>query len=93
MISHMLRQMAPNYDCTYEYTVNYLAGNTPLSVQPEFFVQGNAEMLQRYSGTLPGFDRRQSFEPEVFMASIARPTRAKVLYGLANSIVHGSNAS
>lgn len=53
VISHALRQVAPTYDCTYAYTVNYLAGNTPLSVQPKFFVRGNAEMLRRFNGRLP----------------------------------------
>ncbi|NDZ17249.1 hypothetical protein C7T35_28930 [Variovorax sp. WS11] len=53
VIAHALRQIAPTYDCTYGYTVNDRAGNTPLSVQPEFFVQGNAEMLRRFNGRLP----------------------------------------
>ena len=52
-IAHALRQIAPNHDCTYAYSVNYLAGNTPLSVQPEFFTRGNAEMLRRFDGRLP----------------------------------------
>ena len=53
MIAHALRQIAPSYDCTYGYTVNYRVGNTPLSVQPEFFGRGNAEMLRRFNGRLP----------------------------------------
>lgn len=50
---HILRQIAPKYDSTYKYTVNYTVANNPLSVQPEFFVRGNAEMLRRFNGKLP----------------------------------------
>ncbi|WP_076998181.1 glycosyltransferase family A protein [Variovorax sp. KK3] len=53
VIAHALRQLAPSYDCTYEYSVNYLVGSTPLSVQPDFFIRGNAEMLRRFDGRLP----------------------------------------
>ena len=52
-LAHALRQIAPGYDCTYGYTVNYLAGNTALSVQPEFFARGNQVMWERYGGRLP----------------------------------------
>lgn len=52
-ISHVLRQMAPKYDTTYKYTVNYTVGNSQLSVQPEFFERGNAEMMRRYNNNLP----------------------------------------
>ena len=52
-ISMTLRQNAQNFDCTYKYTVNYTAGNTQQSVQPEFFKQGNSAMLKRYNGVLP----------------------------------------
>jgi glycosyltransferase involved in cell wall biosynthesis len=53
VISHFLRQIAPKYDSTYKYTVNYTVGNTENSVQKEFFEKGNANMLQRYGGKLP----------------------------------------
>lgn len=53
VLAYALRQIAPNYDCTYRYTVNYRVGNTALSVQPHFFLQGNAEMLRRHGGKLP----------------------------------------
>lgn len=53
VISYYLRKIAPNYDCTYEYTVNYTVGNTENSVQAEFFARGNAEMLNRYNKSLP----------------------------------------
>lgn len=50
---HVLSQIAPNYDSTYKYTVNYTVGNTQNSVQKEFFEIGNRDMLQRYGGNLP----------------------------------------
>lgn len=53
VISHTLRQMAPQYECTYEYSVNYTTGTSPLSVQTEFFIQGNATMLEKYNQVLP----------------------------------------
>lgn len=53
VISMVLRQIAPKYDSTYKYTVNYTVGNTQNSVQAPFFERGNAEMLRRYSGVLP----------------------------------------
>lgn len=53
VICHVLRQTAPNFDSTYEYTVNYTAGNSALSVQPEFFIQGNSNMLAKQGGVLP----------------------------------------
>ena len=49
----VLRQYHSNYACTKNYTVNYMAGNTERSVKPEFFLQGNNVMLQRYNGKLP----------------------------------------
>jgi len=53
IICHALRSIAPEFDCTYRYTVDYMAGNTVNSVTPEFFLRGNAQMLQRYGGRLP----------------------------------------
>jgi len=50
---HVLKQMAPKFDTTYKYTVNYTVGNSQLSVQPEFFQRGNAEMMRRYNNNLP----------------------------------------
>jgi len=50
---HFLRQVAPKYDTTYKYTVNYTVGNSGLSVQREFFDRGNAEMLKRNNGVFP----------------------------------------
>ena len=53
VICRALRQVAPDFDCTYRYSVDYMAGNTAQSVTPEFFLRGNAQMLQRYAGRLP----------------------------------------
>lgn len=53
IICHALRKVAPDFDCTYRYTVDYMAGNTAHSVRPEFFERGNAQMLERYGGRLP----------------------------------------
>lgn len=52
-ICHVLRQIAPKFDSTYDYTVNYTVGNSSLSVTADFFEQGNAEMLRRYNNNLP----------------------------------------
>jgi len=41
------------YDCTQDYTVKYRVGNTGLSVQSDFFIQGNKKMLEKYNGVLP----------------------------------------
>jgi glycosyltransferase involved in cell wall biosynthesis len=44
----------PRFDCTYKYSVNYaVASNSQLSVKPEFFLQGNKIMLDKYQGNLP----------------------------------------
>jgi hypothetical protein len=48
-----LRDVAPNNQGTHKYTVNYTVGNTQLSVQDNFFLQGNKIMLDRYNGKLP----------------------------------------
>jgi glycosyltransferase involved in cell wall biosynthesis len=51
---YALRQHFPNYECSYKYSVNYaVASNSELSVKPDFFEKGNAEMLRRYKGKLP----------------------------------------
>ena len=38
---------------TYKYSVNYTVGNTVNSVRREFFINGNAYMMQKYNGSLP----------------------------------------
>lgn len=41
------------FDSNNDYTVNYRVGSTGISVKKEFFIQGNAAMLERHNGTLP----------------------------------------
>ncbi|NUT17069.1 MAG: glycosyltransferase family 2 protein [Cupriavidus sp.] len=53
IICQALRQIAPDFDCTYRYTVDYMAGNTARSVKADFFLRGNPQMLQRHGGKLP----------------------------------------
>lgn len=49
----MNKQNNLKHDCTRDYTVKYRVGNTGLSVQGEFFINGNAAMLKNYNGNLP----------------------------------------
>lgn len=53
VLTAALRGNNLKFDSTYQYTVNYTVGNTPNSVQKEFFERGNAEMLRRYNNKLP----------------------------------------
>ena len=55
VIAHTLMAKENNlkFDCTRDYTVKYRVGNTGLSVQADFFLQGNQKMLEKYSGNLP----------------------------------------
>lgn len=48
-----LRQHSPDYESSYCYSVNYRVGNTSLSVQREFFLNGNQRMLKKFQGYLP----------------------------------------
>jgi hypothetical protein len=41
------------FDTSRLYSLNYRAGSTPNSVQPEFFLRGNDAMRQRVGGTYP----------------------------------------
>jgi hypothetical protein len=54
-IAHVLMSKQNNlqYDCTRQYTVKYRVGNTGLSVNSEFFLNGNKTMLDKYNGSLP----------------------------------------
>jgi glycosyltransferase involved in cell wall biosynthesis len=52
-LCHVLRQIAPTYDTTYGYSLNYTVGNTEHSVKSEFFDTGNRDMVDRYNGELP----------------------------------------
>lgn len=49
----LMRQNKITSFCNKKYSVNYRAGNTQNSVQSDFFIRGNAEMLQRYNNKLP----------------------------------------
>ena len=55
VIAHTLMAKENNlkFDCTHDYTVQYRVGNTGLSVQADFFINGNKAMLERHNGTLP----------------------------------------
>ena len=55
VIAHTLMAKENNlkFDCTRDYTVKYRVGNTGLSVQAEFFLNGNKAMLEKYNGALP----------------------------------------
>ena len=52
-IAHVLMNNNLKFDCTRDYTVQYRVGNTGLSVQADFFLQGNQKMLELYNGNLP----------------------------------------
>lgn len=52
-LTSVLRQNNLKYDCTYQYTVNYTAGNTQNSVKPEFFIKGNEIMKNLRKDDLP----------------------------------------
>jgi hypothetical protein len=45
-----------NFGCTSKYTLNYRCGGNQGSVQPEFFLQGNAKMEEKYKGKFPWRD-------------------------------------
>lgn len=53
MLTHVLRNNNLKYDTNAAYSLNYRTGNTHLSVQSEFFLQGNKKMLDKYNGDLP----------------------------------------
>lgn len=53
MLTHVLRNNNLKFDTNGEYTLNYRTGNTQLSVQSEFFLQGNEAMSKKYNGDLP----------------------------------------
>jgi len=51
------------FECTREYSLNYMVGSTKISVQKEFFLRGNQVMLASYAGQLPWrLKRRDNFE-------------------------------
>jgi glycosyltransferase involved in cell wall biosynthesis len=53
ILTHVLRENKLTCNTNKEYTLNYRTGNTQLSVQKEFFLHGNEQMLNKYNGELP----------------------------------------
>jgi hypothetical protein len=54
VIHHALRTQVSLGICTGEYSVNYaVASNSQLSVKPEFFINGNKIMMDKYNGEFP----------------------------------------
>jgi glycosyltransferase involved in cell wall biosynthesis len=53
MMTHVLRNNNLKYDTNGDYTLNYRTGNTSISVQSGFFLQGNEKLLKQYNGDLP----------------------------------------
>jgi glycosyltransferase involved in cell wall biosynthesis len=41
------------FDCNGKYSIRYRAGNTGISVQQQFFIQGNERMKTLYNGEVP----------------------------------------
>jgi len=48
-----ISQHFPKWDCTNEYTTNYRVDGGKGSVNSEFFINGNAVMLNKYDGKYP----------------------------------------
>lgn len=61
VLSHVLMNNGLKFDCTYKHTVNYTAGNTPNSVQLDFFLNGNKSMRKKYPDGLPWLVRELPF--------------------------------
>lgn len=53
VLAHTLMNNNLKFDTTYNHTVNYTVGNTPNSVQPDFFANGNRAMRDRFPDGLP----------------------------------------
>jgi glycosyltransferase involved in cell wall biosynthesis len=53
ILSHVLRSNKAFGVCNNKYSLNYRTGNTGLSVQKEFFINGNEHMMKKYNGVLP----------------------------------------
>ena len=52
-LTAVLRNNNLTYESSKQYTVNYRAGNTDLSVTKEFFIRGNETMSNKYNGVYP----------------------------------------
>ena len=53
LLTFVLRQNKIKSNNTGKYTVNYRAGNRTDSVQAQFFINGNINMIKKYNGILP----------------------------------------
>jgi hypothetical protein len=53
-LTTFLRKTAPDFDCSYRYSLNYRTGSTGLAVRPEYFIHGNAAVYKRYGGCCLG---------------------------------------
>jgi len=53
ILSPFMMQNFKEFDCTYDYTVNYRVASRADSVQASFFQKGNELMLKQYNGKLP----------------------------------------
>jgi hypothetical protein len=52
-LCRFLLNAAKRFDTNGDYTVNYTAGNTALSVKSDFFTAGNRAMSQKFRGRFP----------------------------------------
>jgi len=53
IITSVLMQQEPKYDCSKAYTLNYRVGNRNDSVQAQFFLTGNEKIKQVYGEAFP----------------------------------------
>jgi spermidine/putrescine-binding protein len=49
----MHEQNKLKFDSNNDYTVKYRVGSTGISVQADFFINGNKKMLEKYNGEFP----------------------------------------
>jgi glycosyltransferase involved in cell wall biosynthesis len=57
-LASFMRAHSPNFETTFQYSMNYRVGNTGISVRKEFFLEGNQRMLQKARGSLPWKNRK-----------------------------------
>ncbi len=53
ILTGLLKRIAPDYECSYNYSVNYRTSLRAGSVQKEFFLRGNEHSVKKYAGNLP----------------------------------------
>lgn len=59
IITQTLMTHSKQYDCTYEYSLNYRVGNRSDSVQGSFFLRGNEEIKKMYPEGLPWIKKEE----------------------------------